>query len=223
MFAKQGLTVFVCLTERSVLTQVTIDDKIIETLSSNWTTSENKTIHTPPPPIHLRTECWLFPTGSKQQHNIAWKEWGRESIIFPFQQNIRNGEVSQLILFLIVGSLMAVYSFSKLGWLCKLTWPVSSENRSVRGRETYFWFMDNLMLPSFKLSESAAKEDEICYDNRYNTLYIELNLKMQITAFPMKLQNSFSLLAGQLVRFQVLNSLGGGLFWLYFPLVFYNV
>ena len=79
------------------------------------------------------------------------------------------------------------------------------------------------MLPSFKLSESAAKEDEICYDNRYNTLYIELNLKMQTTALPMKLQNSFSLLAGQLVRFQVLNSLGGGLFWLYFPLVFYNI
>ena len=79
------------------------------------------------------------------------------------------------------------------------------------------------MLPSFKLSESAAKEDEICYDNRYNTLYIELNLKMQTTAFPMKLQNSFSLLAGQLVRFQVLNSLGGGLFWLYFSLVFYNI
>ena len=79
------------------------------------------------------------------------------------------------------------------------------------------------MLPSFKVSESAAKEGEICYENSSNTLNIELNLKMQTTAFPMKLQNSFSLLAGQLVRFQVLNSLGWGIFWFYFPLVFYNV
>ena len=35
---------------------------------------------------------------------------GRESIIFPFQQNIRNGEVSPLFLFPIVGSLKAVYT-----------------------------------------------------------------------------------------------------------------
>ena len=79
------------------------------------------------------------------------------------------------------------------------------------------------MLPSFKVSESAAKEDEICYANSNNTLYIELNLKIQTTAFPMKLQSSFSLLAGQLVRFQVLSSLGWGLLWSYFLLVFFNV
>ena len=180
------------------------------------------------PPGALRAQPWERSVGcflqiANSSTTLHGRGGGEKASFSPFQQNIRNGDVSQLILFLIVESLKAVYSFSKLGWLCKLTWPVSSENRSVRGRETYFWFIDNLMLPSFKLSESAAKEDEICYDNRYNTLYIELNLKMQTTAFPMKLQNSFSLLAGQLVRFQVLNSLGGGLFWLYFPLVFYNI
>ena len=180
------------------------------------------------PPGALRAQPWgrsvsCFLQIANSSTTLHGRGGGEKASFSPFQQNIRNGDVSQLILFLIVESLKAVYSFSKLGWLCKLTWPVSSENRSVRGRETYFWFIDNLMLPSFKLSESAAKEDEICYDNRYNTLYIELNLKMQTTAFPMKLQNSFSLLAGQLVRFQVLNSLGGGLFWLYFPLVFYNI
>ena len=180
------------------------------------------------PPDALRAQPWGRSVGcflqiANSSTTLHGRGGGEKASFSPFQQNIRNGDVSQLILFLIVESLKAVYSFSKLGWLCKLTWPVSSENRSVRGRETYFWFIDNLMLPSFKLSESAAKEDEICYDNRYNTLYIELNLKMQTTAFPMKLQNSFSLLAGQLVRFQVLNSLGGGLFWLYFPLVFYNI
>ena len=180
------------------------------------------------PPGALRAQPWGRSVGcflqiANSSTTLHGRGGGEKASFSPFQQNIRNGDVSQLILFLIVESLKAVYSFSKLGWLCKLTWPVSSENRSVRGRETYFWFIDNLMLPSFKLSESAAKEDEICYDNRYNTLYIELNLKMQTTAFPMKLQNSFSLLAGQLVRFQVLNSLGGGLFWLYFPLVFYNI
>ena len=180
------------------------------------------------PPGALRAQPWGRSVGcflqiANSSTTLHGRGGGEKASFSPFQQNIRNGDLSQLILFLIVESLKAVYSFSKLGWLCKLTWPVSSENRSVRGRETYFWFIDNLMLPSFKLSESAAKEDEICYDNRYNTLYIELNLKMQTTAFPMKLQNSFSLLAGQLVRFQVLNSLGGGLFWLYFPLVFYNI
>ena len=180
------------------------------------------------PPGALRAQPWGRSVGcflqiANSSTTLHGRGGGEKASFSPFQQNIRNGDVSQLILFLIVESLKAVYSFSKLGWLCKLTWPVSSENRSVRGRETYFWFIDNLMLPSFKLSESAAKEDEICYDNRYNTLYIELNLKMQTTAFPMKLQNSFSLLAGQLVRFQVLNRLGGGLFWLYFPLVFYNI
>ena len=180
------------------------------------------------PPGALRAQPWGRSVGcflqiANSSTTLHGRGGGEKASFSPFQQNIRNGDVSQLILFLIVESLKAVYSFSKLGWLCKLTWPVSSENRSVRRRETYFWFIDNLMLPSFKLSESAAKEDEICYDNRYNTLYIELNLKMQTTAFPMKLQNSFSLLAGQLVRFQVLNSLGGGLFWLYFPLVFYNI
>ena len=179
-------------------------------------------------PDALRAQPWGRSVGcflqiANSSTTLHGRGGGEKASFSPFQQNIRNGDVSQLILFLIVESLKAVYSFSKLGWLCKLTWPVSSENRSVRGRETYFWFIDNLMLPSFKLSESAAKEDEICYDNRYNTLYVELSLKMQTTAFPMKLQNSFSLLAGQLVRFQVLNSLGGGLFWLYFPLVFYNI
>ena len=64
---------------------------------------------------------------------------------------------NELILFLIVGSHRAVYSFSKLGWLCKLTWPASSESRGGRGRKTYFWFIDNLMFPSFKVSESTAK------------------------------------------------------------------
>ena len=39
------------------------------------------------------------------------------------------------------------------------------------------------MLPSFNLSESAANEDEICYDNSYNTLYIELNFK-NANSFP---------------------------------------
>ena len=125
MFAKQGLTVFVCLTERSDLRHVTINDKIIETLSSYWVTSENKTIHTPSPPIHLRTERWLFPTGSKQQHNIAWKGWGRKSIIFPFSakhQKWRSVSTNFV-------------PDCRISHGCKLTWPVSSESRSVRGGE----------------------------------------------------------------------------------------
>ena len=40
------------------------------------------------------------------------------------------------------------------------------------------------MLPSFNLSESAANKDEICYDNSYNTLYIELNFKNANNSFP---------------------------------------
>ena len=40
------------------------------------------------------------------------------------------------------------------------------------------------MLPSFNLSESAANEDEICYDNSYNTLYIKLNFKNANNSFP---------------------------------------
>ena len=40
------------------------------------------------------------------------------------------------------------------------------------------------MLPSFNLSESAANEDEICYHNSYNTIYIELNFKNANNSFP---------------------------------------
>ena len=40
------------------------------------------------------------------------------------------------------------------------------------------------MLPSFKVSESAAKEDKICYDNSNNTLHIELDFKTANKCFP---------------------------------------
>ena len=68
-----------------------INDKIVETLSSNGVTSENETIHTPPPSFNS-IQSWdeygsqvtyrymLF----EQQLSLAWREWGRESLIFSF-------------------------------------------------------------------------------------------------------------------------------------------
>ena len=41
-----------------------ISSKIVETLSSCGKTLENKTIHTPPPPIHSKKRCLLFLIGS---------------------------------------------------------------------------------------------------------------------------------------------------------------
>jgi len=45
----------------------TISDKIVETLNSSRVTSENKTIHTPPPPLLKRLGCLLFSTGSSNR------------------------------------------------------------------------------------------------------------------------------------------------------------
>ena len=68
-----------------------INDKIVETLSSNGVTSENETIHTPPPSFNS-IQSWgeygsqvtysymLF----EQQLSLAWRELVRESLIFPF-------------------------------------------------------------------------------------------------------------------------------------------
>ena len=41
-----------------------LSDKIVETLYSNRATTENKRIHTPPPPLHSKLGCLLFSIGS---------------------------------------------------------------------------------------------------------------------------------------------------------------
>ena len=54
--------------------QFTIGDKIVETLSTNWITSKNKTIRTPPPSRPLKVG--VFPVFNKlleQRHNVAWR------------------------------------------------------------------------------------------------------------------------------------------------------
>ena len=50
-----------------------IRDKIVETLSSNGVTLENKTFHTPPPSPSLKVG--VFSTGSLNSgYNITWRE-----------------------------------------------------------------------------------------------------------------------------------------------------
>ena len=44
--------------------EATTGDKIIDTLSANGVTSENKTIHTPLHPLHSKLGCLVFPTDS---------------------------------------------------------------------------------------------------------------------------------------------------------------
>ena len=64
-----------------------IDDKIVEILYSNRTTSENNRIHTHPCPLHSKLECLLFSIGCsiEQRHNIAWRGCGGKAIFPHFE------------------------------------------------------------------------------------------------------------------------------------------
>ena len=54
--------------------QFTIGDKIVETLSSNGITSENKTVRTPPPSRPFKVGVFLvFNRWLEQRHNVAWR------------------------------------------------------------------------------------------------------------------------------------------------------
>ena len=54
--------------------QLTIGDKIVETLSSNGITSENKTVRTPPPSRPFKVGVFLvFNRWLEQRHNVAWR------------------------------------------------------------------------------------------------------------------------------------------------------
>ena len=60
--------------------KASIGDDIVDTL---YSTSENKIIHTPPPFPLLKVKVFVgFYRQLEQQHNIAPREWGRESFIF---------------------------------------------------------------------------------------------------------------------------------------------
>ena len=67
---------------------VAIGNKTFETVYSNSVTSENKTIHPPPPPtsfVHSKLGYFVvFYRQLEQQHNIAWRGWGRKSFISSF-------------------------------------------------------------------------------------------------------------------------------------------
>ena len=65
------------------------------------------------------------------------------------------------------------------------------------------------MLPSFKLSESAAKEDEICYDNSNNTLNIELNFK-NANSFPNEAAEFISTFSWTISKISSIEQLGLG-------------
>lgn len=96
MSAKQGLTVFDCLTERSDLRQVTIDDKMIETLSSNWVTSECKTIHIPPPspPFKVRVFVVFYRRQTAAEYGMEGVEEIKHHFLL-YSKTSKNGEFNQ--------------------------------------------------------------------------------------------------------------------------------
>ena len=58
-----------------------------QTVYSNSVTSENKTIHPPPPTSFVHSKLGYFVVFYRQleqQHNIAWRGWGRKSFVFSF-------------------------------------------------------------------------------------------------------------------------------------------
>ena len=69
-----------------IKTKPTISAKIIivRLLSSKYgVTYENKTIHTPPPPLHSKLGCLLISTG-RLNSCTTLHGGARESFIFPF-------------------------------------------------------------------------------------------------------------------------------------------
>ena len=60
--------------QNTLTLQLTIGDKIVETLSSNGITSENKTVRTPPPSRPFKVGVFLvFNRWLEQRHNVAWR------------------------------------------------------------------------------------------------------------------------------------------------------
>ena len=62
----------------------TISFKIVETLNSSRVTSENKTIHTPPPPLLERLGCSTGSLNRSTTLHGGRGSWERKSFIFPF-------------------------------------------------------------------------------------------------------------------------------------------
>ena len=58
-------------------------DKIVETLYSNRATTENKRIHTPPPPLHSKLGCLLFSIGSSNSGTTLHGGDGGGKALFP--------------------------------------------------------------------------------------------------------------------------------------------
>ena len=75
----------------TLLTQVIfnlqfIGDKVVETLHSNRVTSENKRIHTPPPPLHSKLECLWFSIGSLNSGTtLHGGDGGGKALFSPFE------------------------------------------------------------------------------------------------------------------------------------------
>ena len=67
----------------------TIPDKIAETLYSNGVTSENKTIRTPPYPLHSKFGCLLFSVDSSNigitLRGGGGRDGGGKAIFSPFE------------------------------------------------------------------------------------------------------------------------------------------
>ena len=69
----------IILKDMNPFTEPAVGDIVVEKLSSNGVTSENKTIYTP----RQVGVFVVFYRKLEQRHNIAWREWWRESFISP--------------------------------------------------------------------------------------------------------------------------------------------
>ena len=78
--------------------QFTIGDKIIEALSSNGTTSENKTNCILPHPVHWSLGCFLFSTGSSNSGTtLHGGGTGGKDLFPPFKLARRRGPLGQSV------------------------------------------------------------------------------------------------------------------------------
>ena len=78
----------------------TTRDKIIEKVSLNGVTSENKTIHSPPPPLHSKLACLLFSSGSLgSSTTLHGDDGGGKALFPPFKlAKLQRGPLGRIVL-----------------------------------------------------------------------------------------------------------------------------